>query len=117
MQLNDYVPDPDTPPDPSRRPSFLRSTSRMLREFASGVVSKTADKEKIKRYKELLFSAAKQLDEADKLIPEEELISPTWVTPWWVWLLVGGMTTMLLFSTWVAYMRFIEGIRIGFITE
>ena len=117
MQLNTYVPDPNQPSDPSQRPSFLRRTSKAFRELASGVVSKTAPPEKVKRYKELLFSAARQLDEADRLIPEEQLIIPNGNPPWWAYALLGAISVVIPFLVWIAYMRFIAGVRIGFITE
>lgn len=107
--------DPEIPDDPISEVGRLRRISKLLRLEASGDVN-LDDPEKIKQYKQLLFSAAKQVDEAAKILPENNY--PIYEsTPWWVWGILGAFTTLVIFLTWVAYMRFVNGTRIGFINE
>lgn len=114
--------DPDIPDDVIVAPTRLRRVAKLLRNMASGVITEIEGEEKINQYKQLLFTAAKGVDEAAALFPDDVVPVPVpqpeikTVYPWWVWLLLGGASIVVPFFIWIAYMRYIMGERIGFIT-
>jgi hypothetical protein len=95
--------------------SYLRTHARSIREHASGRIYTKADKQAVARYKQLVFDAARKLDEAAKVLPEEQFPVVNQSVDLWVYLLAGGMFTVVCFLAYVAFMRFVMGTSIGFI--